>query len=83
MYSIITVFGLAGNGFALLVLVKTFRQRSAFHIYMLNLAVSDLLCVSTLPLRVLYYVNKVGLFLLLVFWGVVLCNIVLDELSQR
>ncbi|XP_024262283.1 cysteinyl leukotriene receptor 1 [Oncorhynchus tshawytscha] len=58
VYSIITVFGLAGNGFALLVLVKTFRQRSAFHIYMLNLAVSDLLCVSTLPLRVLYYVNK-------------------------
>lgn len=57
-YSIITVFGLVGNGFALLVLLRTFRQRSAFHIYMLNLAVSDLLCVSVLPLRVAYYVNK-------------------------
>ncbi|XP_063045625.1 cysteinyl leukotriene receptor 1 [Engraulis encrasicolus] len=57
-YSIITVFGLVGNGFALLVLLRTFRQRSAFHIYMLNLAVSDLLCVSVLPLRVDYYVNK-------------------------
>lgn len=57
-YSIITVFGLVGNGFALLVLLRTFRQRSAFHIYMLNLAVSDLLCVSVLPLRVVYYVNK-------------------------
>ncbi|KPP57579.1 cysteinyl leukotriene receptor 1-like [Scleropages formosus] len=58
VYSIITVFGLVGNGFALFVLMRTPNQRSAFHIYMLNLAVSDLLCVSTLPLRVLYYVNK-------------------------
>ncbi|TRY90256.1 hypothetical protein DNTS_005112 [Danionella cerebrum] len=57
-YSIITVFGLMGNGFALFVLLRTYRQSSAFHIYMLNLAVSDLLCVSTLPFRVLYYVNK-------------------------
>ncbi|XP_010864836.1 cysteinyl leukotriene receptor 1 [Esox lucius] len=58
VYSIITVFGLAGNGFALLVLLKTYQQCSEFHVYMLNLAVSDLLCVSVLPLRVLYYVNK-------------------------
>ncbi|KAJ8394378.1 hypothetical protein AAFF_G00045890 [Aldrovandia affinis] len=58
VYSIITVFGLVGNGFALLVLIRTFHKRSAFHIYMLNLAVADLLCVSTLPLRVFYYVNK-------------------------
>lgn len=58
VYSIITVFGLVGNGFALVVLVKTRRQSSPFHVYMLNLAVSDLLCVSALPLRVLYYVNK-------------------------
>ncbi|XP_044219731.1 cysteinyl leukotriene receptor 1 [Thunnus albacares] len=57
-YSLITVLGLAGNGFALVVLIRTYRQSSPFHIYMLNLAVSDLLCVSTLPLRVLYYVNK-------------------------
>ncbi|KAM8909293.1 cysteinyl leukotriene receptor 1 [Spinachia spinachia] len=57
-YSLITVFGLVGNGFALVVLIRTYRQNSPFHIYMLNLAVSDLLCVMTLPLRVLYYVNK-------------------------
>ncbi|XP_066505200.1 cysteinyl leukotriene receptor 1 [Hoplias malabaricus] len=57
-YSIITVFGLVGNGFALYVLLRTYRQSSAFHVYMLNLAVADLLCVSTLPLRVLYYVKK-------------------------
>lgn len=58
VYSLITVFGLVGNGFALLILIRTYRQSSPFHIYMLNLAVSDILCVTTLPLRVLYYVNK-------------------------
>ncbi|XP_070769819.1 cysteinyl leukotriene receptor 1 [Enoplosus armatus] len=57
-YSLITVLGLVGNGFALMVLIRTHRQSSPFHVYMLNLAVSDLLCVMTLPLRVLYYVNK-------------------------
>ncbi|XP_054648367.1 cysteinyl leukotriene receptor 1 [Dunckerocampus dactyliophorus] len=57
-YSLITVFGLAGNGFALVVLIIMYHQYSPFNVYMLNLAVSDLLCVSTLPLRVLYYVNK-------------------------
>ncbi|XP_041800422.1 cysteinyl leukotriene receptor 1-like [Chelmon rostratus] len=57
-YSLITVFGLFGNGFALVVLIRTYRQSSPFHVYMVNLAVSDLLCVMTLPLRVLYYVNK-------------------------
>lgn len=57
-YSFITVFGLFGNGFALLVLIRTYRRSSAFQVYMVNLAVSDMLCVMTLPLRVLYYVNK-------------------------
>ncbi|XP_028272884.1 cysteinyl leukotriene receptor 1 isoform X1 [Parambassis ranga] len=57
-YSLITVLGLVGNGLALVVLIKTYRQSSPFHVYMLNLAVSDILCVMTLPLRVLYYVNK-------------------------
>lgn len=57
-YSLITVLGLFGNGLALMVLIKTYNQSSPFHVYMLNLAVSDLLCVMTLPLRVLYYVRK-------------------------
>ncbi|XP_034740237.1 cysteinyl leukotriene receptor 1 [Etheostoma cragini] len=57
-YSLITVFGLVGNGLALVVLIRTYRQSSPFHVYMLNLAVSDLLCVMTLPLRVIYYVKK-------------------------
>ncbi|XP_043983452.1 cysteinyl leukotriene receptor 1 [Gambusia affinis] len=57
-YSLITVLGFVGNGFALIVLIKTYRQITPFHVYMMNLAMSDLLCVMTLPLRVLYYVRK-------------------------
>ncbi|XP_075690520.1 cysteinyl leukotriene receptor 1 [Rhinoderma darwinii] len=57
-YSMFTVFGLIGNIFALIVLIKTYSQRTAFHIYMLNLAISDLLFICTLPLRVVYYVSK-------------------------
>ncbi|KAK1903865.1 Cysteinyl leukotriene receptor 1 [Dissostichus eleginoides] len=57
-YSLITVLGLVGNGLALVVLIRTYRESSPFHVYMLNLGVSDLLCVMTLPLRVVYYVKK-------------------------
>ncbi|CAH2314946.1 cysteinyl leukotriene receptor 1 [Pelobates cultripes] len=57
-YSMFTLFGLIGNSFALFVLLKTYSQRTAFHIYMLNLAISDLLFILTLPFRVIYYVNN-------------------------
>ncbi|KAM6923487.1 cysteinyl leukotriene receptor 1 [Xenentodon cancila] len=57
-YSLISMLGFVGNGFALLVLLKTCHNNSPFHVYMMNLALSDLLCVMTLPLRVLYYVKK-------------------------
>lgn len=57
-YSMFTVFGLVGNCFALVVLIKTYKQRTAFHIYMLNLAISDLLFICTLPFRVAYYVSR-------------------------
>ncbi|KAM8848281.1 cysteinyl leukotriene receptor 1 [Synchiropus picturatus] len=69
-YSVITVLGLLGNGLVLVVLLRTYRQNSPFHIYMLNLALSDLLCVCTLPMRVLYYLNQ-GHWLL----GDVLCRV--------
>ncbi|CAG5992621.1 cysteinyl leukotriene receptor 1 [Menidia menidia] len=57
-YSLITLLGFVGNGFALLVLFRSYRQSTPFHVYMINLALSDLLCVMTLPLRVLYYVRQ-------------------------
>ncbi|XP_029964269.1 cysteinyl leukotriene receptor 1 [Salarias fasciatus] len=69
-YSLVTVLGLAGNGFALVVLIKTSSRNISFHIYMMNLVVSDLLFAMMLPMRVLYYVNNGHWFL-----GSFLCRI--------
>ncbi|XP_069068665.1 cysteinyl leukotriene receptor 1 [Pleurodeles waltl] len=69
-YSMFSIFGLFGNGFALLILVKTYSQKTAFHIYMLNLTISDMLFLCTLPLRVVYYVHNGNWF-----FGDLLCRI--------
>ncbi|EHB09895.1 Oxysterol-binding protein-related protein 9 [Heterocephalus glaber] len=70
LYSMISVVGFFGNGFVLYVLVKTNHEKSAFQVYMINLAIADLLCVCTLPLRVVYYVHK-GIWL----FGDFLCRL--------
>ncbi|XP_074864077.1 cysteinyl leukotriene receptor 1 [Carettochelys insculpta] len=70
VYSMTAILGFVGNGFVLYVLIKTYQQKTAFQIYMLNLAVSDLLCVCTLPLRVVYYVHRGNWF-----FGDFLCRI--------
>ncbi|CAN9514746.1 unnamed protein product [Ophioblennius macclurei] len=57
-YSLVTMLGLVGNGFALVVLIKTSSRNVSFHIYMMNLVVSDLFFVMTLPMRIFYYVNN-------------------------
>nr|XP_023407158.1 cysteinyl leukotriene receptor 1 [Loxodonta africana] len=70
LYSMISIVGFFGNGFVLYVLIKTYHEKSAFQVYMINLAVADLLCVCTLPLRVVYYVHK-GIW----FFGDFLCRL--------
>ncbi|KAJ7310239.1 hypothetical protein JRQ81_007136 [Phrynocephalus forsythii] len=57
-YSLVSVLGFAENSFVLVVLLRTYHERTAFQRYMFNLALSDLLFVCTLPLRVAYYVHK-------------------------
>ncbi|XP_053556170.1 cysteinyl leukotriene receptor 1 [Bombina bombina] len=69
-YSMFTLFGLIGNGFALFILLKAYNQKTAFHIYMVNLAISDLLFICTLPFRIAYYVNK-GQW----YFGDIICRI--------
>lgn len=69
-YSIISVLGFMGNGFVLWVLVRAYREKTAFQIFMLNLAISDLLFVCTLPLRIAYYVNRGSWF-----FGDFLCRV--------
>lgn len=70
VYSIVTMLGFVGNGFVLCVLIRTYHDKTAFQVYMLNLAISDLLFVFTLPLRVVYYINKGNWF-----FGDFLCRI--------
>ncbi|XP_003223436.1 cysteinyl leukotriene receptor 1 [Anolis carolinensis] len=69
-YSVISVLGFVENGFVLCVLIRTYHEKTSFQIYMLNLAISDLLFVFTLPLRVVYYVYKGDWF-----FGDFLCRI--------
>ncbi|XP_043913383.1 cysteinyl leukotriene receptor 1 [Protopterus annectens] len=57
VYSMVIVFGLVGNVFAIYVLIKTYNQKMPFHIYILNLAVSDIFWLLTLPFRIIYYVR--------------------------
>ncbi|XP_003800498.1 cysteinyl leukotriene receptor 1 [Otolemur garnettii] len=70
LYSMISIVGFFGNSFVLYVLIKTYHEKSAFQVYMINLAIADLLCVCTLPLRVVYYVHK-GIWL----FGDLLCRL--------
>ncbi|NWU05137.1 CLTR1 protein, partial [Cephalopterus ornatus] len=70
LYSMISIMGFVGNGVVLYVLIRTYRQKTAFQVYLLNLAVSDFLCVSTLPLRVVYYVHRGNWF-----FGDLLCRV--------
>ncbi|XP_042335264.1 cysteinyl leukotriene receptor 1 [Sceloporus undulatus] len=69
-YSVISVLGFVENGFVLCVLIRTYHEKTAFQIYMFNLAISDLLFVCTLPLRVVYYVHRGNWF-----FGDFLCRI--------
>ncbi|XP_029774383.1 C-C chemokine receptor type 5-like [Suricata suricatta] len=49
LYSLVFIFGFAGNLLVVLVLINCKRLRSMTDIYLLNLAISDLLFLLTLP----------------------------------
>ncbi|NXG03439.1 GPR34 protein, partial [Sakesphorus luctuosus] len=70
-YSIIFVVGLVGNFIALFAFLCIHQKRNSIQVYLLNVAVADLLLIFCLPLRILYHVNKnTWLF------GRILCKIV-------
>ncbi|NXR08364.1 CCR5 protein, partial [Semnornis frantzii] len=54
LYSLVVIFGLTGNLLVVLILVKYKRLKSMTDIYLLNLAVSDLLFVFSLPFWAYY-----------------------------
>ncbi|XP_065521625.1 C-C chemokine receptor type 5-like [Lathamus discolor] len=68
LYSLVVIFGLTGNLLVVLILVKYKRLRSMTDIYLLNLAISDLLFVFSLPFWA-YYVLHDWIF------GEALCRI--------
>ncbi|XP_009896645.1 C-C chemokine receptor type 5 [Dryobates pubescens] len=54
LYSLVVIFGLTGNLLVVLILVKYKRLKSMTDIYLLNLAVSDLLFIFSLPFWAYY-----------------------------
>ncbi|XP_037656467.1 cysteinyl leukotriene receptor 2 isoform X2 [Choloepus didactylus] len=57
VYLIIFVWGALGNGFSIFVLLQPYKKSTSVNVFMLNLAISDLLFTSTLPFRVDYYLR--------------------------
>ncbi|NXJ75046.1 GPR34 protein, partial [Trogon melanurus] len=70
-YSIICVMGLVGNIVALFAFLCIHQKRNSIQVYLLNVAVADLLLIFCLPFRILYHVTKNT-------WnfGLILCKIV-------
>ncbi|XP_004444119.2 PREDICTED: cysteinyl leukotriene receptor 2 [Ceratotherium simum simum] len=57
VYLIIFVWGALGNGFSIYVFLQLYKKRTSVNVFMLNLAISDLLFISTLPFRADYYLR--------------------------
>ncbi|NWR59223.1 CLTR2 protein, partial [Bucorvus abyssinicus] len=55
MYLFIFFLGAVGNGFSIYVFFQPSQRKTSVNIYMQNLAVSDLMFVSTLPFRATYF----------------------------
>ncbi|CAM5079059.1 unnamed protein product [Eretmochelys imbricata] len=70
-YSIIFVIGLVGNIIALFAFLCINHKRNSIQIYLLNVAIADLLLIFCLPFRILYHINKDTWML-----GLIFCKIV-------
>ncbi|KFZ51367.1 Cysteinyl leukotriene receptor 2, partial [Podiceps cristatus] len=55
MYLFIFFLGAVGNGISIYVFLQPSQRKTSVNIYMQNLAVSDLMFVSTLPFRATYF----------------------------
>ncbi|KAM7044885.1 putative G-protein coupled receptor 34 isoform 1-T1 [Molossus nigricans] len=70
-YSVIFIVGLVGNIIALYVFLGIHRKRNSIQIYLLNVAIADLLLIFCLPFRIMYHINENKWTL-----GVILCKVV-------
>ncbi|KAM9482591.1 putative G-protein coupled receptor 34a isoform 2-T2 [Clarias gariepinus] len=55
LYSLIFLFGLAGNLLALWVFIFVHPRRNSVRIFLINVALADLVLVACLPFRILYH----------------------------
>ncbi|KAM6151707.1 putative G-protein coupled receptor 34 [Rhynchocyon petersi] len=70
-YSVIFIVGLVGNIIALYVFLGIHRKRNSIQIYLLNVAIADLLLIFCLPFRIMYHINQNKWTL-----GVIFCKVV-------
>ncbi|NXH20100.1 GPR34 protein, partial [Bucco capensis] len=70
-YSIIFVVGLVGNIIALFAFLCIHQKRNSIQVYLLNVAVADLLLIFCLPFRIFYHITKDTWI-----FGPILCKIV-------
>ncbi|XP_010160221.1 PREDICTED: probable G-protein coupled receptor 34 [Eurypyga helias] len=70
-YSIIFVVGLVGNIIALFAFLCIHQKRNSIQVYLLNVAIADLLLIFCLPFRILYHIAKNTWM-----FGLILCKIV-------
>ncbi|KAM9039769.1 cysteinyl leukotriene receptor 2 [Sarcophilus harrisii] len=57
VYLVVFVLGALGNGFSIFIFLQPSKKPKSVNVFMLNLAVSDLLFVCTLPFRADYYLR--------------------------
>ncbi|NWR51964.1 GPR34 protein, partial [Regulus satrapa] len=69
-YSITFVIGLVGNIIALFAFLCIHQKRNSIQVYLLNVAVADLLLIFCLPFRILYHATNRWMF------GRIFCKVV-------
>nr|6RZ6_A Chain A, Cysteinyl leukotriene receptor 2,Soluble cytochrome b562,Cysteinyl leukotriene receptor 2 [synthetic construct]6RZ7_A Chain A, Cysteinyl leukotriene receptor 2,Soluble cytochrome b562,Cysteinyl leukotriene receptor 2 [synthetic construct]6RZ8_A Chain A, Cysteinyl leukotriene receptor 2,Soluble cytochrome b562,Cysteinyl leukotriene receptor 2 [synthetic construct]6RZ9_A Chain A, Cysteinyl leukotriene receptor 2,Soluble cytochrome b562,Cysteinyl leukotriene receptor 2 [synthetic constr len=57
VYLIIFFVGVLGNGLSIYVFLQPYKKSTSVNVFMLNLAISNLLFISTLPFRADYYLR--------------------------
>lgn len=70
-YSTIFVIGLVGNIIALFAFLCIHQKRNSIQVYLLNVAIADLLLIFCLPFRILYHITENKWM-----FGLILCKIV-------
>ncbi|XP_003225805.1 C-C chemokine receptor type 5 [Anolis carolinensis] len=58
LYSLVFIFGLLGNALVVLILIKYKKLKNMSDIYLLNLAISDLVFIISLPFWAYYAANE-------------------------